>query len=184
MAEQIPQVTPLSEEAARNIPGIASVVPIHQRSRALDLKTGGKPPFRTPVYHRRYLQRGISSGMSIPTKALPVVTVPLPVRSTLAQRIAVYRVQLSRYVSWIKPFGMAPGYPTAHVLSLINTSPRNRGLTPMPHPSSVKSGSVPTARGSGARPTGDGSYYMGSPRRFKKALPVALVAYTPQVYGQ
>lgn len=106
--------------------------------------------------------------------------IQLPIRSSLAQAMRITRVQLSHYISWIRPYGMAPGYPTAKVYTLINTSPKNRSLSPKPRIPN-RGINYAFAQGAGAR-SSDSSYYMGSPRRFRKALPVSLVQYTPPTY--
>lgn len=101
------------------------------------------------------------------------VNIPLPVRSSLAQEIAVFKVQLSHYFRQIAGAtrfpGMAPGYPTAKALSLINTAPRMQ----------VNSRAVTGLRGFPAR-----SGYMNAPPRFRKALPSPVNDYTPPIYGQ
>lgn len=149
---------------------------------ALDVKTGKKNAFRTPVYHRRYIQRGIDASMSYEETPERIPTIPLPVRSSLAQIFKLHKFQITHYFSWIKPFGMAPGYPVAKVQTLINTSPRNRSLRPLPRPAYRREMGVPMARGTGSRI--DAGYYMRGVRRFNKALPISLNQYQPPIYGQ
>lgn len=146
-----------------------------REAMALDRKTDKLPPFRTPVYSRRYIQRGISQGMSVEGMRETAPMIPLPIRSSLAQVVHVNRVQISKYVSWIRPFGMAPGYPTAKVRTLINTSSR---IQRRPTPRINRPGGAP------AQPRVRDSGAMGSPRRFTKALPVSLNDYSPPVYGE
>lgn len=149
---------------------------------ALDVKTGNKPPFRTPIYHRRYIQRGINASMSYEETPERIPTIPLPVRSSLAQIFKLHKFQLTHYFSWIKPFGMAPGYPVAKVHTLVNTSPRNRSLSPQPRPAYRRMRGIPISGGVGSR-EGD-PYYMRGVTRFKKALPITLNPYQPPIYGE
>lgn len=152
--------------------------PWNMRARetmALDRKTDKRAPFRTPVFSRRYIQRGISHGMTVEGKRETAPGIPLPIRSSLAQVLRVERVQMSKYISWIRPYGMAPGYPTAKVVTLINTSSR---IQRRPTPRINRPGGAP------AQPRVSHPGSMAAPRRFTKALPVSLNDYSPPVYGE
>lgn len=165
----IAQVDPPATESAANIPGLGPVPSPAPSVR----KMTRKPAFRTPVFSRVQSERGNEYGMAIKGENSLAPNVPLPVRSSLAQEIAVYRVQLSHYFASIAGAtrfpGMAPGYPVAKVLTLVNTAPRMvRG-----------SRAVRGQRGYPAR-TG----YMNAPPRFQKALPSPINNYQPPVYGE
>lgn len=144
----------------------------------LDRKTDKKFPFRTPVFRRDQIQRGIVQTMLRDQTAQKAPGVALPIRSSLAQVIHVHNWRYAKYFSWIRPFGMAPGYPVAKVSTIINTSPRNRTIYPRPV-INRQSGQAPAQARVGSR---GNAYAMGSPRRFKKALPVSLTAYSPPTY--
>jgi len=172
----IPQVVPGPEGQADDQPGVQSP---RQRTQPLDTKTGHKSPLRTPVYDRSQNEHGIYGQMVFDPHSKRALTIPTPIRSSLAQAIAVYRSQISHYISRVKPFGMAPGYPTAHVLSLINQAPRNMSGRPTPT-------AGPNIRGPYAGATANRGkqtpYFMGAARRFSKALPTAINNYEPPTY--
>jgi hypothetical protein len=177
----IPQVIPDAQHQADDEIGVSghpwstTVVP-----RTLDTSTDNKPALRTPVYRRRQSERGIDYGLDYRGRGKRTLTIPLPVRSSLAQLITTYRTQISHYISRVRPFGMAPGYPTAHVLTLIQTSPAKRTLNPLPRPGGIN---TPGQANSGATANrGDSPYYMRGPSRFRKALPTAMHRYEPPTY--
>lgn len=165
----IPQVIPPAERQAQAEPGVRSL----QKPMPPPKRMPRKPAFRTPVFARVQNERGIDYGMNHKAEKDLEPNVPLPVRSSLAQNIGVFRVQFSHYFARIAGVtrypGMAPGYPTAKTRSMINTAP-----------SMVRS-STPVAglRGFPAR-----SGYMNAPRRFSKAIPLPLNQYQPPVYGE
>jgi hypothetical protein len=177
------QGTPGSNDPVWNLP--------HRTGMVLDRKTDKKFPLRTPVYTRRQILTGISGFLSYEGLTNEAPMIPLPIRSSLAQRIHNQKVQLSHYISWIKPYGMKrkypfPGtyetgdYPTAKVSTIINTSPANRQVAPRPRIN--RAGTSPAQPRVGSR--GSSAYAMGTPQRFKKALPAALVTFNPPVYGE
>lgn len=168
----IKQVDPPASGHADSEPGIGPVPSPAPQTRGMKRK----PAFRTPVYVRPQSERGIDYGMNHKSEEL-TVNVPLPVRSSLAQEIGIFKVQLSHYFRAIAGAtrfpGMAPGYPTAKVLSLINTAPKNM----------TKSGAVATGKsraGFGGYPKTSG--FMGAPKRFEKALPLPINIYEPPTY--
>lgn len=184
----IPQVDPPAEMRADPEPG-------RELSPALRPKPPGKnftrkDALRTPRYARVYSERGISGGMEMVTRNDLAPTVPLPVRSSLAQEIMVKKVQLSKYLYLIARATRWPGmpgtsfstsdypyfrgYPTAKVTSLVNSAPRNMGAR-----GNVTGASRP---GFGGYPKRSG--FMAAPPRFKKALPLPLNEYEPPVYGE
>jgi len=180
----IPQVDPPAERRADPEPG-----------RELSPNLLPKPPgknftrkdaLRTPVYSRMYSERGISGGMDHTGRNDLAPTVPLPVRSSLAQEIGVWKVQLSHYIyifaratRWPGMPGTSfsksgypsfAGYPTARVESVINTAPRNMAVRNR------------AQYGANGRPARSG--FMTAPPRFKKALPLPLNEYEPPIYGE
>lgn len=170
----IPQVDPPASGHADSEPGIGPVPSPAPQTRGMKRK----PAFRTPVYVRPQSQRGMDYGMNHKTEEL-TVNVPVAVRSSLAQEIGVFKVQLSHYLRAIvgatRYPGMAPGYPTAKVLSLVNTAPKNMNTR----------GAVPTGTsrpGFGGYPKTSG--FMKASPRFKKALPLPVNNYQPPIYGE
>lgn len=154
----IPQVDVPATERSDPEPGVGPV-PVH----AVPLRPS-KNPLRTPVYPRKQNERGISHAMDHSSEE-GTPNVPIAVRSSLAQTRSVFRIQLSRYISWIKPGPVPMTYPVAHVHTLINTRPKNRGL-------------VTGLRGYPAQ-----SSQMGAPPRFTKALKVKQNTYRTPLYG-
>lgn len=168
----IPQVDPPATERSDTEPGIG---PVPRPSKQVS-KMARKSALRTPFFPRPQSQRGIDSGMTTMGSNDPSMlpTIPLPVRSSLAQTILVHRVQLSHYFAKVAGAtryngGMAPGYPVAKVLSLINTAPLMRR----------NARAVTGLRGLPAR-----SGYMSAPPRFTKALPLPVNDYQPPIYGE
>lgn len=183
----IPQVTPPAEARADPQPGV-------ELSPGLRPKPPGKnftrkDALRTPRYSRMQNERGISAGMDHAARNDLAPTVPLPVRSSLAQEIGVWKVQLNKYLYLVAGATRWPGmpgtsfsksgypsfrgYPTAKVHTVINTAPHmaaRRAATGMSRP------------GFGGYPKRSG--FMTAPRRFKKALPLPLNEYEPPVYGE
>lgn len=175
------QVVPSSLGQADDEPGVSGPpwagrpVPIDHRGME------SKPPFRTPVFTRRYIQKGITQAGLYTSRREPAPMIPLPIRSSLAQVINRHVFRNSHYVSWIKPFGMAPGYPVAKVRTLLSASRRvvaPDGIHRIPRPMVNRAGTAP------AQPRYLGSGVMTPPRRFRKALPAQMVTYNPPVYGQ
>jgi hypothetical protein len=170
----IPQVIPPAEKQADDEIGVASMT-IRQ---PLDTKMERKSPLRTPLFRRRQIEAGISGRLQYDPHTKRQLTIPTPIRSSLAQKIAAYRVQVSHYYeAWTR--GMAPGYPVAKVISLVNTTPGGVSKNPKPRPARDITGGIPVAGGTAGRP---GGYAMGSPRRFPKALPVNMNNYEPPTY--
>lgn len=165
----IPQIDPPATRRSDTEPGIGPV----PHPAASIKKMARKPAFRTPVYVRDQDERGIDYGMNHKAEKDLEVTIPLPVRSSLAQPISIFKVQFSHYLARIAGAsrypGMAPGYPTAKVLTMLNVAPRM----------AVKQA---TPRGVTGRPSRQG--YMNAPQRFKKALPLPINDYQPPVYGR
>jgi hypothetical protein len=132
-----------------------------------------KPAFRTPVFARVQSEQGMSYGMNHKAETNLSPGIPLPVRSSLAQEIFVFKVQLSHYFRSIAKAtrfpGMAPGYPTAKAATMLNTAP----------PMRVNSRATTGLRGFPAR-----SGFMNAPPRFKKALPLPVNDYQPPIYGE
>jgi hypothetical protein len=187
----IPQVDPPAELRADSEPG-----------RELSPNLRPKPPgknftrkdaLRTPRYPRMQRGNGIIAAMDHSARDDLAPTVPLPVRSSLAQEIGVWKVQLNRYIYLIAGATRWPGmpgtsystshypsyagYPTARVETVINTAP--------PKIMANARGSVPTGHsrpGFGGYPKRSG--FMAAPPRFKKALPAPLNEYEPPVYGE
>lgn len=179
----IPQVIPDASGQADDEPGIGPVP--HPNPKVLR-KMARKPAFRTPVFVRPQSERGIFSGMNHKAEQLHV-NVPLPVRSSLAQGIGVFKVQTSHYIYLLARATRWPGmpgtsystshypsfsgYPTAKVHSMVNTAPQmragyNKGQT----------------RGRAGFPARSG--FMNAPPRFRKALPSPVNDYQPPIYGQ
>lgn len=186
----IPQIDPPAERRADPEPG-----------RELSPNLRPKPPgknftrkdaLRAPRYPRMQRQNGISAAMDHTGRDDLAPTVPLPVRSSLAQERGVWKVQLNIYnylkaraTRWPGMPGTSfstshypsfSGYPTVRVETVINTAP------PMVKTSR---GSVPAGRsrpGFGGYPKRSG--FMAAPPRFKKALPAPLNEYEPPVYGE
>lgn len=188
----IPQVIPPAEGQAQSEPGVRSLVAPRPPSKRM----ARKPAFRTPVFLRSQNELGISGAMDHVGRTDLTPMVPLPVRASLAQEIGIYKVQLSRYLYLISRVTRWPGmpgtsystshyptfqgYPTAKVVSLINTSPSRRSLRPRPNMrrrTGYKNSPATTAAPS--RPG-----YMNAPPRFKKAIPAPLNNYEPPVYGE
>jgi len=185
MATQpIPQIDVPAERRADPQPG--SELSPNLRPKPPGKNFTRKDALRTPRYTRMYSQRGISSGMDHAARNDLAPTVPLPVRSSLAQLIGVWKVQLSKYLYPIAGATRYPGmpgtsystsdypyfrgYPTARVESVINTAPRNMMLRNR------------AMLGANGRPARSG--FMTAPPRFKKALPLPLNEYEPPVYGE
>jgi hypothetical protein len=183
----IPQVNPPAESRSDPQPG-------NEVSPELQPKPPGKnftrkDALRTPRYTRMQNERGISGAMDHAARNDMIPTVPLPVRSSLAQEIGVWKVQLSKYLYPIAAVTRWPGmpgtsysksgypsfagYPTAKVQSIINTAPRMGG---------ARAGTGMSRPGFGGYPKRSG--FMTAPRRFKKALPLPLNDYEPPVYGE
>jgi hypothetical protein len=117
-------------------------------------------------------------------------TVPLPVRSSLAQEIGVWKVQLNRYIYLLARATRWPGmpgtsfstsgypsfkgYPTAKVPMTVNTAPNNMSRS--------RQATGYSRPGFGGYPKRKG--FMLAPARFKKALPLPLNEYEPPVYGE
>jgi hypothetical protein len=164
----IPQVDPPAQAHADSEPGVGPVPAPSPQTRGMKRK----PAFRTPVYVRPQSERGIDYGMNHKSEQLEV-NVPLPVRSSLAQDIGIFKVQLSHYFRAIAGAtrypGMRAGYPVAKVLTLVNTAPQMRAGNPR---------NTTGLRGHPAR-----SGFMNAPPRFKKALPLPTNQYVPPIYG-
>jgi hypothetical protein len=129
-----------------------------------------KPAFRTPVYSRQSNRLGISYAMQLPSLGSELAPmVPIPVRSSLAQMIQVFRTQYSHYISHAKRGAVPMDYPVAKVLTLVNTAPKHRRRVDRP---------VGGVKGHPAR-----QGYMSAPPRFRKALRLPVNDYTPPVYG-
>jgi hypothetical protein len=188
-ARAIPQVEPPAEARADPQPGVYSITP---RPKPLDRKTDKKFPLRTPRYTRKQILRGMTSHMSYEGMREEAPMIPLPVRSSLAQVVHVQKVQLSKYFSWIKPGSQLVGtlgspeeggYRVARVFTLIQTNyARSRSPRPVLGRRPAYGGSMGARAGS--KSTVSGRRGMGTPQRFRKSLPVALVEYSPPVYGQ
>lgn len=186
----IPQIDPPAELRADPEPG-------REVSPYLLPKPPGKnftrkDALRAPRYPRTQRGNGISAAMDFSARDDLAPTVPLPVRSSLAQEIGIWRVQLNIY-NYIKAratrwpgmpgtsystshYPTFDGYPTARVETVINTAPSMVKRTRR----SVQSG---TSRpGFGGYPKRSG--FMAAPPRFKKALPAPLNEYEPPVYGE
>jgi hypothetical protein len=167
----IPQVIPPAEGQADDEPGVPSLTPRQPPPKRM----ARKPAFRTPVFSRVQNEKGIDYGMNHKAETDSAPNIPLPVRSSLAQTIFVWKVQLSHYfrmVSGVTRFpGMAPGYPTAKTATLINTAP---GMT-----RTTRGGMIVGATG---RPARQG--FMAAPPRFSKALPAPINDYQPPIYGE
>lgn len=125
------------------------------------------------------LRVGLEYGMTIQSKDIPPATVPLPVRSTLAQPLVVHRYQLSRNIRLLRNYGFAPGNPVLRAQSIpfkgqggMTTPVMTRFGMQKPRP-----GATPVFPRSGSK----GS--MGPVRRYPKSLLVAPNTYTPPVYG-
>lgn len=130
-------------------------------------KAQPKPVFRVNPNQRKPLGRGLSYGMLYDSKAEGIPTIPQPVFSSLFQRILVHRWQISSYISQLRNYGLRPDYPAAHVMTMVPSSPSN------------KSGNLVTVSRFG-RPSTSGT--MRPLRRFRKALPVTSIPYTPPEY--
>lgn len=167
----IPQVDPPATERAETEPGIG---PVPRPDFKVLGKMARKAAFRTPVFVRPQNERGIDYGMDFGAEDGLAPTVPIAVRSSLAQEKTVYRVQTSHYnfvkVKATRFPGMAPGYPVAKVLSLINTAPQ------------MRRGNPSATRGLRGYPARSG--FMAAPPRFRKALPTPVNDYSPPIYGQ
>lgn len=182
----IPQVDPPAELRADPEPG-------RELSPALRPKPPGKnfsrkDALRTPRYPRNQNERGISAAMDHSARNDLAPTVPLPVRSSLAQEIGVWKVQLNKYIWIIARASRWPGmpgtsystsgypsfrgYPTAKVHTTINTAPA----------AMVATNNQRQQRGRNGRPARSG--FMNAPPRFKKSLPLPLNEYEPPVYGE
>jgi len=169
----VPQVIPPAEKQADDEIGVASST-IRQ---PLDSKMERSNPLRTPVFRRRQVEAGITGQLQFDGHSKRQLTIPTPIRSSLAQRIAQYKVQVSHYLeAWTK--GMAPGYPTAKVVTLVRTNSATR-RNPTPRPARDVTGMIPASGGTAGVP---GGYAMGTPRRYTKALPTAIVNYEPPTY--
>lgn len=161
----IPQEVPVASESAVTIQGIGPV----PRAAPIVKKMARKPAFRTPVFPRPQNETGISYAMAIPAETDLQPTVPVAVRSSLAQTISVFRAQVSHYISTVRPGPVPMDYPVAKVLTLVNTAPGNRMRRARPVP------------GRGGHPARSG--YMSAPPRFRKALRAPVNDYEPPVYG-
>lgn len=183
----IPQVDPPAEQRSDTEPGIELSPGMRPQPPGKNFTR--KDALRTQSYFRGQREKGIIVGMDFAARNDLAPTVPLPVRSSLAQEIAVWRVQLNRYIYILARSTRWPGmpgtsfsksdypyfrgYPTARVETVINTAPNmaTRG------------------RALGASRPGFGGYpkrsgFMLAPQRFKKALPLPLNEYEPPVYGE
>lgn len=183
----IPQYDPPAELRSDPEPG-------SELSPALRPKPPGKnftrkDALRTPTYARVQRENGIFAAMDHAARNDLAPTVPLPVRSSLAQEIGVWKVQLNRYIyilaratrwpgmpgtsystSGYPSFG---GYPTAKVQTIMNTAPRNMAGSQATGQSRPGFGGYPKS-----------SSFMKAPRRFTKALPLPVNTYEPPVYGE
>lgn len=166
----IPQVDPPADFRADPEPGRESstLPPLPPKIMAR------KFTMRTPVYERHQDTRGIDEGMHVLGAHAPTPMVQLPVRSSLAQDVLAFRVQISHYISRVKPFGMAPGYPTAKVWTLLNTAPRNMGRKSVPTISKANRGPM--------QPRVSSPGFMLPPKRFPKALNIEPNDYEPPTY--
>lgn len=126
-----------------------------------------KPIFRVNSPDRFPISKGLSYGMLREGKSENQATIPLPVFSSLFQRILIHRWQVSSYISSLRNYGMRPDYPAAKVMTMIPSGPSN------------KSGNVVTVSRFG-RPSTSGT--MKAPKRFRKALSVTSIPYTPPEY--
>lgn len=179
----IPQVIPDASGQADDEPGVG---PVPRPNPKVLRKMARKPAFRTPVFVRPQSQRGIDYGMNHKSEKLDV-NIPMPVRSSLAQDIGVFKVQLSHYIylfaratRWPGMPGTSystsyypsfSGYPTAKVSTVVNTSPQMRA--------SYANRQARGLRGFPAR-----SGFMLAPPRFKKAIPAPINTYQPPIYGE
>lgn len=180
----IPQVVPPAERRADPQPGIELSPELRPKPPGKNFTR--KDALRTPVYPRKQNERGISGGMDHAVRNDLAPTVPLPVRSSLAQEIGVWKVQLNKYLYIVARATRWPGmpgtsfstsgypsfhgYPTAKVHTTINTAPRMSTSNPR------------ATRGLRGYPARSG--FMRAPARFKKALPSPLNEYEPPVYGE
>lgn len=161
----IPQVDTPAYARADSEPGVGPVPSPSPASK----KMVRKPAFRTPVFPRPQNEAGITYAMVLPSETGLTPTVPVAVRSSLAQTIMVFRAQVSHYISQVRPGPVPMDYPVAKVRTLINTAPANRSRRATP---------VPGRKGFPAR-----SGYMSAPPRFRKALRAPVNDYNPPVYG-
>lgn len=184
----IPQVDPPAELRSDVEPGIELSPNLRPKPPGKNFTR--KDALRTQTYFRGQRENGIIVGMDFQAENSLAPTVPLPVRSSLAQEISVYRVQLNRYIYLLARAARWPGmpgtsfsksdypyyrgYPTARVVSVINTRPNMRQTK------TVSSGY--SRPGFGGYPKRSG--FMNAPPRFKKSLPLPLNEYEPPVYGE
>jgi hypothetical protein len=109
----------------------------------------------------------IGYGMKYDSESERIPTVPGQVHSSLFQRVLVHRWQISVYISKLRNYGMRPDHPAVHVQTIINSGPANPGG----HPVQVSRFGRPAYKGT-----------MRPLSRFRKALPVSQVPYTPPEY--
>lgn len=131
--------------------------------------TAKTPFFPSPVVSRIEDTDGIAGMMTYGPRVIGAPSVAYNPRSSLGQPVTRYRSQISVYLSKYRTGLQAViGYPTARGQTILNTAP----------PLSRR----PTPRGNGNAPTHPGA--MGTPKRFKKALPAPLNVFNPPVYGE
>lgn len=155
----MPPLPITSEQSAASIPGLAAA----ELPPLPDKNMERKPPFRTPIFARLQDERGITAQAVSSDGEVASPTVPIPVRSSLAQTVLIFRRQITTYISRVKPYGMAPGYPTAKVPTILHTTPRHALIR--------------SARG---YPASKGQ--MLPPKRFTKALPTKQNDYEAPTY--
>lgn len=174
----IPQVDPPVTHRAATEP---SQGPVPTPDKKALKRMAKKNALRTPVYPRPQKTMGMDYGMNHKAEILNV-NVPLPVRSSLAQTIGIFKVQLSHYfrskAGATRYPGMLPDYPVAKVLTLINTAPRMRRGNPR-NVVGERSPAFSFRSGYAARPG-----FMNAPPRFHKALPLPTNDYKPPIYGE
>jgi len=109
----------------------------------------------------------IGYGMLYDSQSEKIPTVPGQVHSSLFQRVLVHRWQISAYISRMRNYGLRSDYPAAKVQSILPSGPSNPGGNPV----AVSRFGRPMQKGT-----------MRPLSRFRKALPVNKVNYTPPEY--
>lgn len=139
---------------------LLKVVPPRRKKLGVNKPYGSN--FETSTY-----TGDVRYGMKYDSESQRIPTVPGQVHSSLFQRILIHRWQISTYISRLRNYGMRPDYPAAHVLTIIPSSPGNKGGQPV----TVSKFGRPGHKGT-----------MRPLSRFRKALPVARTNYTPPEY--
>lgn len=120
------------------------------------------------------------SGVSVARSMRPA-TVPMPIRASLAQDVNAYRIHFSRKLRFLRTYGFAPGNPVLKAPKNPYTVYGVKSRRPLPVVRGGKrAGPLSVTRTPAAARPG----YMGSPKRFPKALPVVPNNYTPPIYGE